>query len=246
MKDISNQTIVSDKAASFDQGLREFMIKVFNHMAIALVVTGLVSYATISIPSLLQLFFTVDPNGAIAGVSGLGYIAMFAPLAFVFIFSMGLGKMSVSSAQMMFWVFSVLMGFSLAPVFLAYTGESIARVFFITASVFASMSIYGYTTKRDLTNFAAFLYMGLVGIIIASLVNLFLQSPAIYFVTSIVTVLVFTGLTAYDVNRLKLIYQSYPAGDTKDKAAIMGALSLYMDFINMFLAMLRLFGNRRS
>ena len=245
MIDFTKPTIAGGATLSYDQGLRAFMIKVFNYMAVALTVTGLVSYATVSIPSIMQLFFSVGANGSY-GVSGLGYLIMFAPLAFVFIFSMGLGRMSVGTAQLMFWLYSVLMGFSLAPIFLAYTGESIARVFFITASVFAAMSIYGYSTNRSLVNFGSFLFMGLIGIVIASLVNLFLQSPAIYFITSVISVLIFTGLTAYDVQRMKMIYQSYPAGEIQDKAAIMGALSLYMDFINMFLALLRLFGDRRN
>ena len=246
MIDFTKPSMINEKSAVYNQGLREFMIKVFNYMAAALVITGFVSYATVSVPALLQLFFTVDPSGAAVGVSGLGYLIMFAPLVFVFAFSMGLSKMSVSTAQTMFWVYSVIMGLSLAPIFLAYTGESIARLFFITASVFAAMSIYCYTTKRDLTNMGSFLFMGLIGVIIASLVNTFFQSPAIYFVTSIITVLIFTGLTAYDVQRLVMIYETYPNGDTKDKVAIMGALSLYMDFINMFLSLLRLFGDRRS
>jgi FtsH-binding integral membrane protein len=246
MMDFTKQTAFNAKTVSYDQGLRQFMIKVFNYMTIALAVTGFVSYLTISVPALLQLFFVVDPSGAVTGMSGLGYIIMFAPLVFVFAFSMGLGRMSIEAAQTMFWAFSVLMGLSLAPIFLAYTGESVARVFFITASVFAAMSIYGYTTKRNLTNFGSFLFMGLIGIIIASLVNLFLHSPAIYFVTSVISVLIFTGLTAYDVQRMVMIYESYPNGDVKDKAAIMGALSLYMDFINMFLSLLRLFGDRRN
>jgi FtsH-binding integral membrane protein len=246
MKNFTKPSMINVKSATYDIGLRSFMIKVFNYMALALTITGIVSYLTISTPVLMQLFFSTDPtNGTVIGISGLGYLITFAPLAFVFAFSMGLGKMSVNTAQIMFWIFSMLMGLSLSPIFLAYTGESIARVFFITASVFAAMSIYGYTTKTNLTNFGSFLFMGLIGIVIASLVNLFLQSPAISFVTSVISVLVFTGLTAYDVQRITMIYETYPEGETKDKAAIMGSLSLYMDFINMFLALLRLFGNRK-
>ena len=237
--DFTKRTAQHVRGASYDQGLREFMIGVFNNMFIALLITGGVSFITISTP-LLGMFFSPD-----GGMSGLGWLITFAPLIFVFFFSYKIHSMSVSSARLMLWGFGALMGLSLAPVFLMYTAESITRVFFITASMFAGMSIWGYTTKRDLTGMGSFLIMGLIGIIIASLVNIFMQSSAMYFVVSFLSVIIFTGLTAYDVQKISKIYQMYPSGDMRDKAAIQGALSLYLDFINLFLAMLRLFGDRR-
>ena len=153
--------------------------------------------------------------------------------------------MQASTAQALFWVFSGLMGLSLASFFIVYTGTSIARVFFISASVFAAMSLYGYTTKRDLSGFGSFLIMGLIGIVIASLVNLFLQSSAMHFVISVIGVLVFTGLTAYDTQKIKSIYLESDGAEVSQKKAIMGALNLYLDFINLFIMLLHLFGERR-
>lgn len=235
----TGRSVHHSRSSSYDLGLRNYMIGVFNNMFIALLITGLVSFFTINSP-LLGMFFS--PRG---GMSGLGWLVTFAPLAFVFFFSYKLMHVQTSTARLMLWGFAALMGLSLAPVFLVYTSESIARVFFITASMFAGMSIWGYTTKKDLTAMGSFLIMGLIGIIIASLVNLFMQSSAMYFVVSLLSVVIFTGLTAYDVQKIARIYQVFPAGDVKDKAAIQGALTLYLDFINLFLSMLRLFGDRR-
>ena len=237
--EFTRRTIQQVRGASYDQGLRSYMIGVFNNMFVALLITGLTAFVTISTP-LVGLFFS--PNG---GLSGFGWLATFAPLMFVFFFSYKLMRVQTSTARMMLWGFAALMGLSLAPIFLAYTAESITRVFFITASMFAGMSIWGYTTKRDLTAMGSFLFMGLIGIIIASLVNIFMQSSAMYFVVSFLSVIIFTGLTAYDVQKIARIYHMAPSGDFLDKIAIQGALSLYLDFINLFLAMLRLFGDRR-
>ena len=173
------------------------------------------------------------------------YLLMFAPLGVVMYMSFGIRNMSASRAQTMFWVFAVLMGLSLSTIFLQYTGASIARVFFITASTFGAMSIYGYTTKRDLTGMGSFLMMGLIGIIIASIVNMFMQSPALYFAISILGVLIFVGLTAYDTQKIKNMYNAYDTAESSSKKAIMGALTLYLDFINLFIMLLRLFGQRR-
>ena len=156
-----------------------------------------------------------------------------------------MAKMSSSKAQTLFWIFAALMGASLSSILLVYTGLSITRVFFITAITFGAMSIYGYTTKKDLTGWGSFLFMGLIGIIIASLVNLFLQSPAMYFVISIIGVLVFVGLTAYDTQKIKNMYYATDSGEVTQKKAVMGALTLYLDFINLFIMLLRLFGQRR-
>jgi FtsH-binding integral membrane protein len=173
------------------------------------------------------------------------WVVALAPLGVVMYMSFGIRGMSASRAQTLFWVFSFLMGLSLSTIFLQYTGASIARVFFITSITFGSMSIYGYTTKRDLTGLGSFLFMGLIGIIIASIVNIFMQSPAIYFAVSILGVLIFVGLTAYDTQKIKNMYMAYDSGEVAAKKAIMGALTLYLDFINLFIMLLRLFGQRR-
>jgi len=195
-----------------------------------------------------------DSSGAIAGFTGFGnalffsalkWVVMLAPLGIVFYMSFGINKMSAAKAQTVFWVFAALMGLSLSWILLVYTGVSVARVFFITSATFGAMSIYGYTTKRDLTKLGSFLMMGLVGIIIASLVNIFLKSSMMYFVISILGVLIFVGLTAYDTQKIKNMYQSSDTGELMGKKAVMGALTLYLDFINLFIMLLRLFGQRR-
>jgi len=240
MVNFSNSRVTS-RVTEYDVGLREYMIKVFNYMCVALCFTGFAAFATLE-TSFVNLFFSASASGT--GLSGIGWLFSLAPLFFVFFFSAKIHSVSPSTARLMLWVFSGLMGISLAPVFLMYTGESVARIFFITASVFGAMSLYGYTTKRDLTGFGSFLIMGLIGIMIASLVNLFMQSAAVYFVTSVIGVLIFTGLTAYDVQRIVNVYRVLPA-EARDNAAVLGALSLYLDFINLFLMLLRLFGNRK-
>jgi uncharacterized protein len=231
----------------YDEGLRAYMLRIFTLMAIGLGITGVVAFFAGTSQSFLQLLFTQGVNGHVS-MSGLGWLISLAPLAFVLIFSFGFAKMSTEMANMLFWAFSVLMGLSLSVLFLQYTGTSIARTFFITSSVFAAMSIYGYTTHKDLTALGSFLFMGLIGIIVVSLVNMFLQSSALQFVTSFVGVFIFIGLTAYDVQRLKNIYYQAPTVDTTmiNKIAIMGALTLYMDFINLFIMLLQFFGNRRN
>lgn len=226
-------------AKTYDQGLREYMIGVYNNMLIALLITGATAFLTLN-TGLMHLFFTPE------GMSGLGYLVLFAPLIFVMFFSFKLHSMAPEKARIMLWVYSGLMGLSLTPIFIAYTGASIARVFFITASVFGAMSIYGYTTKRDLTQMGSFLIMGLIGIVIASLVNIFMQSSAIYFVVSVISVIIFTGLTAYDVQKIANFYHHAPNAEARNRYAVMGALSLYLDFINLFISLLRLFGDRRS
>jgi FtsH-binding integral membrane protein len=177
--------------------------------------------------------------------SGLKWVIMLAPLAVVFYMSFGIAKMSAAKAQTTFWVFAALMGASLSSIFLMYTGASITRVFFITAGTFGAMSIYGYTTKRDLTKLGSFLMMGLFGIIIASVVNIFMKSTMMYFVISILGVLIFVGLTAYDTQKIKNMYMASDSGELMGKKAVMGALTLYLDFINLFIMLLRLFGQRR-
>jgi len=233
---------------AIDAGLRDYMLKVYNYMASGLALTGLVAYM------LFQATAVTGPTGDIVGLTGLGnslyngpmmWIVALAPLGVVMYMSFGIRNMSASRAQTMFWVFAFLMGLSLSTIFLTYTQASIARVFFITATTFGAMSIYGYTTKRDLTAMGSFLFMGLIGIIIASIVNIFMQSSMMYFVISVLGVLIFVGLTAYDTQKIKNMYMAYDSGEVSAKKAIMGALTLYLDFINLFIMLLRLFGARR-
>ncbi len=224
---------------AIDEGLRSFMLGVYNYMGLGLAITGLVAFIVASTPALYVPIFTTP----------LKWVVMLAPLGFVFFLSARIQAMSTSAAQITFWLFAAVMGISLASVFLVFTGESIARVFFITAATFGAVSLYGYTTKRDLSGMGSFLFMGLIGIIIASVVNIFLASSALQFAVSVIGVLVFTGLTAYDTQRLKDEYVGslqYAGGDLAAKGAIMGALSLYLNFINLFMMLLQLFGAQRD
>ena len=230
----AHMTSAQTHAAGIDVGLRQYMLRVYNYMTLGLALTGGVAFAASTSPELMQ---------TIHG-TGLKWIVMLAPLGFVMFLSARLHAMSPATAQMVFWAFACLMGLSLSYIFLAYTGASITRVFFITAGTFAGMSLYGYTTKRDLSGFGSFLFMGLIGILIASVVNMFLQSSAMDFVISVIGVLVFVGLTAYDTQAIKSVYSETDTGAVQEKKAIMGALRLYLDFINLFIMLLRLFGNR--
>ena len=231
-----------------DEGLRAYMLKVYNYMTTGLLLTGLVAYffgkASIVTNELGQII-GITPIGAMLFGSPLKWVVMLAPLGFVFYLSARINKMSVSSAQITFWIFSSIMGLSLASIFIVYTQASIARVFFISSGTFAAMSLYGYTTKKDLTKLGGFLFMGLIGIIIASLVNLFFQSSALHFAISVIGVLVFVGLTAYDTQSIKNMYYAGDSESVGGKKALMGALRLYLDFINLFIMLLRLFGQRR-
>ena len=240
-------TKTADQAA-IDEGLRAYMLKVYNYMTTGLLLTGLVAYffgkASIVTNELGQII-GITSIGAMLFGSPLKWVVMLAPLGFVFYLSAKINKMSVSSAQITFWIFSAIMGLSLASIFIVYTQASIARVFFISSGTFAAMSLYGYTTKKDLTKLGGFLFMGLIGIIIASLVNLFFQSSALHFAISVIGVLVFVGLTAYDTQSIKNMYYAGDSESVGGKKALMGALRLYLDFINLFIMLLRLFGQRR-
>ena len=230
-----------------DEGLRAYMLRVYNYMAGGVFLTGIVAYLT------SQAAMTRGPTGArqltefgqLIYVSPLKWVIMLAPLAFVFFLSFRIYKMSVPAAQIAFWAFAGVMGLSLSSIFLVYTGQSISQVFFVTAAAFGGLSLYGYTTKRDLSAWGTFLFMGVIGVVIASLVNLFLQSSALQFAISVIGVLVFAGLTAYDTQRIKDGYYEVMGDATAmTKGAIMGALNLYLDFINLFVMLLQLFGKR--
>jgi FtsH-binding integral membrane protein len=242
-------------AAVVDQGLRSYLLRVYNYMGLGLVLTGLVAYFAnaAAITTDAAAAAAQAPNGQMLtqfGVllytSPLMWVIVFAPLVLVMVLSFGIQRMSAGVAQIAFWAFAALMGLSLSSIFLVYTGTSIAKVFFISAATFGAMSLYGYTTKRDLTGFGSFMFMGLIGLVIASVVNIFLASGALAFGISIVGVGVFVGLTAYDTQKIKLSYSASYGSDVLAKGAIMGALNLYLDFINLFLMLLRLMGNNRS
>jgi uncharacterized protein len=225
---------VPPAGAWVDAGLRAHMQRVYGYMAGGLALTGIVAYAAAA-----SGFYQ-----SIAG-SPVLWIVILAPLAFVFALSFGIERMSAGTAALVFWIYAAVMGLSLGGIFLVYTGSSIARVFFITAATFGAMSLYGYTTSRDLSGFGAFLFMGLIGIVIASLVNIFIGSNTLQFVISIVGVIVFVGLTAYDTQRIKAMYLESDNAEVAQKKAVLGALALYLDFINLFMLLLRLFGQRR-
>ena len=244
-----SQTIT--RGAESDSGLQAYMSKVYALMAGAMIITGLVAYVvgmdfkaavageptTVLPPALLATMFS----------SPVKWVIMFAPLAFIFGFGAMVNRMSASTAQMVFWAFGAVMGLSIAWIFVVFTGVSIAKTFFVTAIAFGGLSIWGYTTKKDISGWGAFLIMGVIGLIVASIVNIFLQSPALYFAVSAIGVLIFSGLTAYDTQRIKNEYvQHAHAMDDEwlGKSAIMGALSLYINFINLFMFLLQFLGNR--
>lgn len=241
------------EAAAIDQGLRSYMLSVYNYMSIGLAITGLVALGA------FKLAVTSDPTGATAMIregqyltsfgmalytSPLKWVVMLAPLGMVFLLSARIGSMATGTAQTMFWVFAALMGLSLSSIFLVFTGQSIAQVFFLTAASFGALSLFGYTTKKNLSGMGSFMFMGLIGLILASLVNLFLQNTMMQFMISCIGVLVFAGLTAYDTQRIKEMYFAGDDHAVAGRKAIMGALSLYLNFINMFIMLLQLFGNR--
>jgi len=223
-------------AAEIDEGLRSYMLSVYNYMALALAITGLTAWVVSTSPAALQLIFGTP----------LKWVVMLAPLGFVFFLSARIHAMSLSAAQLTFWAFAVVMGLSMASIFLVFTATSIARVFFITAATFGAMSLYGYTTRRDLSQWGTFLLMGLIGVIIASLVNIFLASSMLHLVVSIAGVIVFVGLTAYDTQAIKEEYYEGDAPELAGRKAIYGALRLYLDFINLFVLLLQSFGTQRE
>ena len=227
--------------AGIDEGLRAYMLRVYNLMALGLAITGLAAWGAFN--------FAVSDGqltafGEAIYLSPLRWVVILAPLAMVFFLSFRIHKMSVAAAQTTFWVYAGLVGLSLSTVFLVFTGESIVRTFFITATAFGGLSLYGYTTKRDLSAMGSFLFMGLFGLIIASVVNIFLGSTALQFAISVIGVLVFAGLTAYDTQQIKEMYYEGDSAEVGGRKAIMGALRLYLDFINLFMFLLQFMGNR--
>lgn len=222
------------QTAEYDEGLRAYMLKVYNYMSSGVLLTGIVAMLVGTNEALLN---------AIYG-SGLHWIVALAPLAFVMVMSFGVHKMKSGTLQMIFWAFAATMGVSMAWIFAAYTGTSIARTFFITAASFGALSLYGYTTKKSLSGMGTFLFMGLIGLIIAMVVNIFLGSSMLQFIISVAGVLIFAGLTAYDTQRIKESYHMMATGEAVAKGAIMGAVNLYLDFVNLFMFLLQFLGNR--
>jgi FtsH-binding integral membrane protein len=227
---------ITQGRTAVDAGLRSYMLSVYNYMASGVLLTGVVAL----------LFATSGYAATVLGGPGiLKYVIMLSPLAFVMVLSFGINRLSTGMAQLLFWSFAAAMGLSLASVFLVYTGTSIAQTFFGTAAGFAGLSLWGYTTKRDLSAFGTFLVMGVVGLIVAMVLNIFLQSSALQLAISGIGVLLFAGLTAYDTQRIKGLYAQVAGTDMLGKTVIMGALTLYLDFVNLFMFALQLVGNRR-
>jgi FtsH-binding integral membrane protein len=225
----------ANAALGVDAGLRAYMLGVYRYMAGALALTGLVALFTANTPALYQAIFG----------SGLQWVLLIGQVGLVLWLSLRIESMNLSTAKSVFWAYAGLNGLTFAVILLAYTGESVARVFFITSASFGALSLYGYTTKRDLTAFASFLFIGLIGLVLASIVNLFLNSGPLSFVISAIGVLVFAGLTAYDTQKIRLMYDTRDGTEIAAKKSIMGALTLYLDFINLFIYLLRFLGDRR-
>lgn len=225
---------------TYDLAFRSYMVRIFAYMSAALAITGITSYFTFASGFITYLYLNNH-------ITVLGWLVTFAPVVMVMLISSNITNLNINSIRVLLSAYSFLIGLSLSSIFMVYATLEIARVFFITAILFLTMSIYGYTTKKDLTSVGSFMMMGLIGIIIASLVNLFLRSPAIYFVTSIISIFIFIGLTAYDVQRLKDSFDYVGQdNDVRDRASLMGALVLYMDFINLFLSLLHIFGKKEK
>ncbi len=243
MNRAAGRAAVGARTAAIDEGLRAHMNKVYGTMSVGTFITFLVAWAVGTSPALLGIFrdpITLSPNI-------LGWIVMFAPLIMVFAFGAAINRLSAAGAQLFFYAFSAVMGLSMAWIFVAFTGYSIAQIFLITSISFAGLSLWGYTTKKDISAWGSFLIMGVIGLVVAMIVNIFLQSPAMMFAISILGVLIFAGLTAYDTQKIKndyVMHANHADAEWLGKSAIMGALTLYLDFINMFMLLLQLFGNR--
>jgi uncharacterized protein len=242
---VNTAATVGVPRAARDVGLRSYMLSVYNYMASGVLLTGIVAMLFAN-SSLINLVATANPATGAVQPTGLGWIAIFAPLALVFALSFGINRMSAATAQALYWLYAALIGVQFSTLFLVYTGASIAQTFFATAAAFLGLSLYGYTTKRDLSGIGTFLIMGVVGLLVAMVINIFLHSTGLDLLISCIGVLIFAGLTAYDTQKIKSIYFMVAgSGEAMAKTAVMGALRLYLDFINMFLFLLRFMGNRR-
>jgi uncharacterized protein len=246
---VFNRGAVADQA-TFDAGLRAHMVRVYNYMASGLALSGIVAFGLFAVPELQNIFFQmgVTRGGAVipVGLNILGWVAVFAPLGLLLLVGFRAATMSVGAVQAVYWAVTGLMGVSLSLVLFRYTGASVARTFFVTAAAFGGLSLYGYTTKRDLSAFGKFLFMGLIGIILASLVNMFFPSGPMSFIISVAGVLIFSGLIAYDTQKIKEQYAEAWGRDVAEKVAIFGALSLYLDFVNLFQFLMSFMGQSRD
>lgn len=245
MIDYTKVVSEQSKSTSYDEGLRSYMLKVYAFMASALVLTGVMALATLYVEPIRNLMYETGLGGRIVGQTSLGTLIMFAPIGIALFFFMGLAKLSLETTKILFWVYAGLMGMSLSSLGLVYAGQSLIKTFFICASVFGSMSIYGYTTKRDLSEFGSFMVMGLIGVILVALVNSILRSSPVDFALSFIGIALFMGITAWDTQKLKSLYYTSGGGEMGEKMAVMGAFSLYLDFINLYIYLLRFFGDRR-
>ena len=243
---IFNRTGAVADQASFDVGLRAHMVRVYNYLASGLALSGIVAFGLFSSAELAGLFFQIGPRGQVLGLNVLGWVAIFAPLGLLLLTSFRAAKMSTMSVQAVYWAITALMGVSLSLLLFRYTGASVARTFFVTAAAFGALSLYGYTTKRDLTAMGKFLFMGLIGLILASLVNMFFPSGTMSFIISAVGVLIFSGLIAYDTQKIKEQYADAWGSDALEKVAVFGALSLYLDFVNLFQFLMSFMGQSRD
>ena len=223
----------------YDEGLRQYFLKIYALMSTGLAIAA---FSVLSVPLLTNMMFNIAPGGYLVGMTSIGWLITFAPLGISLYFAFGLDRISTQNAQMLFWVYATLIGMSLASLGFVYTGASITKTFLICSAMFGGMSLYGYSTKKDLTSMGSFLFMGLIGLVIASLINILFRSPAIEFALSFLGVLLFTGLIAYDTQKLKSLY--YQGADTDGKIGIMAAFTLYLDFINLFIYLLRFFGEK--
>ena len=228
----------------YDEGLRQYFLKIYALMSTALAITAVSAFSVLSVPTLTNMMFNTAPGGYLIGMTSIGWLITFAPLGISLYFAFGLDRISTQNAQMLFWVYAALFGMSLSSLGFLYTGASITKTFLVCSAMFGGMSLYGYSTKRDLTSTGSFLFMGLTGLVIASLINILFRSPAIEFALSFLGVLIFTGLIAYDTQKLKSLY--YQGADTDGKIGIMAAFTLYLDFINLFIYLLRFLGIRKD
>jgi FtsH-binding integral membrane protein len=243
--DSVNRAVSPADRAAFDVGLRQHMLRVYNYMGAGLALSGIVAFALFRVPALAALFFEVAANGQVVGLNGLGWVAVFAPLGLLLLTQFRAAQMSVGAIQAVYWAVTALMGVGLSLLLFRYTGASVVRTFFVTAAAFGGLSLFGYTTKRDLSAFGKFLFMGLIGIILASLVNIFWRSDTTSFIISVAGVLIFSGLIAYDTQRIKEQYAGAWGTDVAHKVAIFGALSLYLSFVNLFQFLMMFMGQRR-
>ena len=242
MIDYRANTFTSRANTSYDDGLRRYFLKIYQMMSAGLAITALSAFAVFSVPALANMMFNITPNGYLTGLTGIGWLISFAPLGISLFFAFGYSRLSSENAQMLFWIYAALMGMSLASLGFVYTGASITKTFLICSGMFGGMSLYGYSTQKDLTSMGSFLYMGLLGLILASLANMFFQSSAMELALSVIGVAIFTGLIAYDTQKLKSLY--YQGAD--DKTGIMAAFTLYLDFVNLFIYLLRFLGVRKG